>query len=56
MSSTYNCRLPAPEVLVRGRDYAVVKPRPDHAALMAQDRLPPWLEDEAGGTASRGAA
>jgi len=56
MSSTYNCRLPAPEVLVRGRGYAVVKPRPDHRALMALDRLPPWLEDEAGGKASRGAA
>jgi len=56
MSSTYNCRLPAPEVLVRGRDYAVVKPRPDHAALMAQDRLPPWLAEEDGNETSRGAA
>lgn len=56
MSSTYNCRLPAPEVLVRGCDYAVVKPRPDHAALLAGDRLPPWLAEPADVKASRGAA
>jgi len=56
MSSTYNCRLPAPEILVRGCDYAIVKARPDHAALMAQDRLPPWIEEAGGGKVSRGAA
>ncbi|MFQ5775681.1 MAG: diaminopimelate decarboxylase [Kiloniellaceae bacterium] len=44
MASTYNCRLPAPEVMVRGRDYAVVRPRPDHEGPIAQERLPDWLE------------
>ena len=43
MGSTYNCRLPAPEVMVRGGDYAVVRVRPDHAELIAQDRMPDWL-------------
>ncbi|SME91592.1 diaminopimelate decarboxylase [Tistlia consotensis] len=45
MSSTYNSRLPAPEVMVRGGDSAVIKARPDHAAMIAQDRLPAWLEE-----------
>lgn len=43
MSSSYNSRLTAPEVLVKGRDYAVVRPRPDYAALIGRDRLPDWL-------------
>jgi diaminopimelate decarboxylase len=55
MSSTYNCRLPAPEILVRGRDYAVVRARPDHAELIAQDHVPDWLDDE-DADLSRGAA
>lgn len=44
MSSSYNSRPPAPEVLVRGTDHAVVRPRLDHAALIGQDRMPGWLE------------
>lgn len=44
MSSTYNSRLPAPEVMVRGRDSALIRARPDHAALIALDRVPDWLE------------
>ncbi|MEX0758132.1 MAG: diaminopimelate decarboxylase, partial [Tistlia sp.] len=44
MSSTYNSRLPAPEVMVRGGDSALIRARPDHAALIAQDRVPAWLE------------
>ena len=46
MGSTYNCRLPAPEVMVRGGDYAVVRVRPGHHELIAQDRLPDWLDGE----------
>ena len=46
MSSSYNARLPAPEVLVRGDRFAVVRPRLDHEALIAQDRMPDWLEGE----------
>jgi diaminopimelate decarboxylase len=55
MGSTYNCRLPAPEVMVRGGDYALVRVRPDHAELIAQDRLPDWLDGE-DAEMSRGAA
>ncbi|MFQ6018078.1 MAG: diaminopimelate decarboxylase [Kiloniellaceae bacterium] len=55
MASTYNSRLPAPEVMVRGRDSAVVRARPDHAALIGQDRIPDWLDPPAA-DASRGAA
>lgn len=42
-ASTYNTRALAPEVLVRGGAFAVVRPRLDVDALIAQDRLPPWL-------------
>lgn len=45
MSSTYNSRLLVPEVLVRGADYAVVRPRMTYEALIGADRLPPWLVD-----------
>ena len=43
MSSTYNTRLLVPEVLVRGAEYAVVRPRPSYEDLIGLDRLPPWL-------------
>lgn len=43
MSSTYNSRLLVPEVLVRGAEYSVVRPRPSFDDLIALDRLPEWL-------------
>ena len=43
MSSTYNTRLLVPEVLVRGDDYAVVRPRPSYDDLIGADKLPGWL-------------
>jgi diaminopimelate decarboxylase len=43
MSSTYNSRLLVPEVLVKGNDYAVVRPRPTYDDLIGLDRLPDWL-------------
>jgi diaminopimelate decarboxylase len=43
MSSTYNSRMLVPEVLVKGGDYAVVRPRPSFDDLIALDRLPEWL-------------
>jgi diaminopimelate decarboxylase len=43
MASTYNTRPLVPEVLVRGADYALVRPRQTYAALIGQDRLPDWL-------------
>jgi diaminopimelate decarboxylase len=44
MASAYNARPPAPEVLVRGRDWFVVRPRLTLEALIALDRIPNWLE------------
>ncbi|HVA14827.1 MAG TPA: diaminopimelate decarboxylase [Stellaceae bacterium] len=43
MSSGYNTRLPAPEVLVDGAHFAVIRPRPSYEAVLGEDRLPPWL-------------
>ena len=45
MSSAYNSRLPAPEVLACGGDFAVVRPRIDYEALLGRDRLPAWLDE-----------
>ena len=42
-SSTYNTRLLAPEVLVRGAEAAVVRPRQTWDELIGLDRLPGWL-------------
>jgi diaminopimelate decarboxylase len=43
MSSTYNSRLLVPEVLVKGRAWALVRPRQTYDALIGADRLPEWL-------------
>lgn len=42
-SGTYNTRALIPEVLVRGPEAAVVRPRVEPAALIALDRPAPWL-------------
>jgi diaminopimelate decarboxylase len=47
MASAYNARPPAPEVLVKGGMWSLVRPRPTDDALIAADRVPPWLEDQA---------
>ncbi len=43
MASGYNMRRLAPEVLVRGKEFAIVRPRQDYADMLARDRLPGWL-------------
>ena len=43
MSSTYNSRLLAPEVLVSGKRFSAVRPRPTFEELLALDRVPDWL-------------
>jgi len=43
MSSEYNSRLLAPEVLVRGSDFAVVRPRPTYDDMLARELAAPWL-------------
>lgn len=42
MASPYNSRLPAPETMVNGAQFAVIRPRPDYDALLGRDRLPDW--------------
>jgi diaminopimelate decarboxylase len=42
-SSTYNTRALVPEVLVKGDQYAVVRPRIEADALIALDKPAPWL-------------
>jgi diaminopimelate decarboxylase len=44
MASAYNARPPAAEVLVHGREWAIVRPRMTIEALIALDRVPGWLE------------
>ncbi|MEQ8816791.1 MAG: diaminopimelate decarboxylase [Thalassobaculum sp.] len=43
MSSTYNARPLAPEVLVDGDRWAVIRPRQDVSALIGLDRVPDWI-------------
>jgi diaminopimelate decarboxylase len=43
MSSTYNTRALVPEVLVKGEDFCVVRPRPTYDELICLDRVPDWL-------------
>ena len=54
MGSTYNARPLAPEVLVNGQDYAVVRRRATFDDMMKFETVPTWLEMEAGPTADRG--
>jgi diaminopimelate decarboxylase len=42
-AGTYNSRPLVPEVLVRGGEWALVRPRLETDALIALDKLPPWL-------------
>lgn len=43
MSSTYNSRLLVPEVLVKGAEFSVVRPRPTYDDLISLDKIPSWL-------------
>lgn len=45
MASAYNARPPAAEVLVRGGEWSIVRPRMRYDELVGLDHLPPWLED-----------
>ncbi|TGE01826.1 diaminopimelate decarboxylase [Methylobacterium nonmethylotrophicum] len=40
---TYNTRPLVPEVLVRGPDHAVIRPRQSYEELIGLDRVPEWL-------------
>ena len=43
MSSEYNSRPLAPEVLVSGDRFAIVRPRPTYDEMLAREPLAPWL-------------
>jgi diaminopimelate decarboxylase len=43
MASTYNTRPLVPEVMVKGSEFAVVRPRPTYDAMIGQDIVPNWL-------------
>ncbi len=43
MASHYNSRLNAPEVLVKGQEYIIIRERIDFDALLSMDSLPNWL-------------
>lgn len=43
MASEYNSRLLVPEVLVKGSDWAVVRPRPTYDEMLAREQTAPWL-------------
>lgn len=45
MSSFYNCRLPAPEVLVAGRRLAIIRPRTYYERVISADRVPEWIAE-----------
>ncbi len=42
-AGTYNTRLLVPEVLVKGADFAVVRPRLSYDELIGLDTIPAWL-------------
>ena len=43
MSSEYNTRPLVPEVLAKGDQFAVIRPRPDFDEIINRDTIPPWL-------------
>ncbi|MCF6272715.1 MAG: diaminopimelate decarboxylase [Rhodobacteraceae bacterium] len=44
MASEYNARPLIPEVLVKGDQFAVVRPRPTYEEMISRDTLPSWME------------
>ncbi|MGI9355394.1 MAG: diaminopimelate decarboxylase [Rhizobiaceae bacterium] len=42
-AGTYNSRLLVPEVLVKGDEFHVIRPRPSYEELIALDSVPDWL-------------
>ena len=43
MASTYNSRPLVPEVMVKGAEFAVIRPRPTYDAMIGQDIVPNWI-------------
>ncbi|MCM2293474.1 diaminopimelate decarboxylase [Allorhizobium sp. BGMRC 0089] len=47
-SSSYNTRRLVPEVLVKEADFHVIRPRQTYEELIGLDKIPDWLNDQAG--------
>ena len=43
MSSTYNTRMLAPEVMVKGDEFAVIRQRPSYDEVINADLVPSWF-------------
>lgn len=43
MASEYNSRLLVPEVLVKGDQFAIVRPRPTYEDMLSREAAAPWL-------------
>lgn len=43
-ASTYNTRPLAPEILVKGDEFAIIRARPDYDTLIGQDKIPAWIK------------
>jgi len=54
MAGTYNSRALAPEVLVDGADWAVVRARRGTEAFLADEAVPAWLGGEEAGEGANG--
>jgi diaminopimelate decarboxylase len=44
-SNAYNSRLLVPEVLVNGRQWAVIRPRPTYEDMLRAEAMPEWLSE-----------
>ena len=42
LSNTYNSRLLIPEVMVKGAEFSVIRPRPSYADMLALETVPSW--------------
>ncbi|MBN8543736.1 MAG: diaminopimelate decarboxylase [Alphaproteobacteria bacterium] len=43
MSNSYNSRLLIPEVMVKGSEFSVIRPRPSYEEMLAQESVPKWI-------------
>ena len=43
MASEYNSRPLIPEVLVKGDQFAIIRPRPTLEEMINRDTIPPWI-------------
>lgn len=51
MASDYNSRPLIAEVMVKGDDFAIVRPRQTYEDMLGRDHLPAWLAEPAGSAA-----